>query len=91
MANNKWLDSVVKAYTDKYGASKHPLIYEVGSRDGKDGEEMAQRVYNGNNLWRDATVVLFECNPPQIELIKKTYPKAILIPNAISNKKGTVS
>lgn len=87
---NRWLDSVVKTYTDNYGFTKTPVIYEVGSRDGQDGEEMARRIYEGNDLWRDATVVLFECNPPAVETIKKNYPHATLIPYAISDRKGKV-
>lgn len=89
-AVNKWLTSPVKAYTDVWGLTKKPVIYEVGSRDGEDGVELASRIYDGTNLWADAEIVLFECNPPQIESIKEKYPSAKLIPNAISNKKGTV-
>jgi FkbM family methyltransferase len=87
---NRWLSSTVKAYTDTFGLTDKPVVYEVGSRDGNDGVELAQRIYSGINLWRDATIVLFECNPPQQEVIERTYPKATLIKEAISNKKGTV-
>lgn len=66
-----------------------PIVYEVGSRDGKDGVELAQRIYYGENLWLDSEIVLFECNPPQQELIKNSYPEAILIKEAIANEKGT--
>jgi FkbM family methyltransferase len=86
---NKWLTSTVKTYTDHFGLSKSPVVYEVGSRDGKDGVELAQRIYSGRFLWKDSTIVLFECNPPQIEVIKSTYPNATLIIDAISDKKGT--
>lgn len=85
---NKWLHTAVKTYTDNFGLTKNPVVYEVGSRDGKDGEELAQRIYDGQRLWDDADIVLFECNPPQVEVIKQNYPKAILITEAISNKKG---
>lgn len=34
---NKWLTSAIKAYTDIYGLTNKPVIYEVGSRDGNDG------------------------------------------------------
>lgn len=87
---NKWLTSAVKTYTDHFGLSKHPVIYEVGSRDGKDGVELGQRIYEGRRLFDNSTIVLFECNPPQIEVIKATYPQATLITDAISDKKGTV-
>lgn len=87
---NRWLTSSVDTYIKHFGASSAPVIYEVGSRDGNDGVELAQRIYSGQNLWQDASIVLFECNPPQIEVIKQNYPGAILITEAISNKKGTV-
>lgn len=85
---NKWLGSTVKTYTDHFGLSSSPVIYEVGSRDGKDGEELAQRIYEGQNLWKNAQIVLFECNPPQQSVIEQDYPEAILIKEAISDKKG---
>lgn len=87
---NKWLTSPVKSYTDTYGLTSKPIVYEVGSRDGKDGVELAQRIYEGDDLWNDATIVLFECNPPQQEVIRSEYPKATLITEAISDKKGEV-
>lgn len=86
---NRWLHSTVKTYTDRFGLSAHPIVYEVGSRDGKDGVELAQRIYNGRRLWDDSTIVLFECNPPQINVIESTYPQATLITSAISDKNGT--
>lgn len=87
---NKWLDSTVDTYDKYFGSSSAPVIYEVGSRDGKDGFELALRIYDGHDLWRDSQIVLFECNPPQIEVIRQSFPQAILIPNAISDKPGTV-
>lgn len=87
---NKWLTSSVETYVKHFGATISPIIYEVGSRDGKDGEELAQRIYDGQNLWNDSTIVLFECNPPQQEVIRQNYPKATIITDAISDKKGTV-
>lgn len=87
---NRWLNSTVETYTKHFGMSRSPVVYEVGSRDGKDGVELSQRIFRGENFWRDSTVVLFECNPPQVEVIKHDYPRATLIPYAISDKKGTV-
>jgi len=87
---NKWLTSSVDTYIKYFGMSSKPVVYEVGSRDGNDGVELAQRIYNGVHLWGDGQVVLFECNPPQIEAVKRNYPKATLVTEAISNKKGTV-
>lgn len=85
---NRWLNSTVKAYTDKYGKTAKPVVYDVGSRDGHDGVELATRITSGTNLRKDSTIVLFECNPPQIKAIRSRYPDAILIEEAISNKKG---
>ena len=85
---NKWLDSTVKTYTDNFGLSNQPVIYEVGSRDGKDGFELSERIHDKEFLWHDAIVVLFECNPPQQAVIEENYPKATLIPYAISDKSG---
>lgn len=86
---NRWLTSTVKAYTDKYGLVGKPVIYDVGSRDGHDGVELATRIINSKDVWKYSTIVLFECNPPQIEAIRKMYPRATLITEAISDKKGT--
>lgn len=85
---NRWLTSTVINYKEAFGLADKPLIYEVGSRDGNDGFELASRISTG--LRSDATVVLFECNPPQQEVIMKNYPDAILIKEAISDKKGEV-
>jgi len=82
---NRWLTSAVEAYTTHFGAVSEPLIYEVGSRDGNDGYELAQRISDRIN---DKNIVLFECNPPHAEAIKKNYPNITLITDAISDKKG---
>lgn len=84
---NRWNDSTVKTYLDAFGASPAPIVYEVGSRDGNDGVELAKRIYGKPEgyIWQDASIVLFECNPPQIEGIKQRYPEATLIPYAISD------
>lgn len=87
---NKWLDSTVATYVENFGTTDKPVVYEVGSRDGKDGEELAQRIYSGIDLWQDSDIVLFECNPPQIEVIKQDYPKATLITTAVSDKECEV-
>lgn len=87
---NKWLNSTVGTYTDCFGLSDKPVIYEVGSRDGEDGVELANRIITNGSMWNRATVVLFECNPPQQKVIEQNYPKAILVKEAISDKKGVV-
>lgn len=85
---NKWLTSTVDTYIKHYGKTINPIIYEVGSRDGHDGVELAERI-SDSFLWEN--IVLFECNPPQQEVIRQNYPQATLITDAISNKKGKTS
>lgn len=85
---NKWLDSTVNTYIKSFMAADNPIIYEVGSRDGKDGHELAQRIMLPHDDINNATVVLFECNPPQQAVIRQDFPNATLITDAISTKKG---
>lgn len=85
---NRWLTSCVKTYTDNFGATHNPIIYDVGSRDGQDGVELAQRISTGAIDYKN--IILFECNPPQQEIISRRYPQSTLITEAISDKKGTV-
>lgn len=80
---NKWLTSTVDSYTKHFVVCSSPLVYEVGSRDGKDGHELAERIGG-----IDSEVVLFECNPPQQEIIRQSYPNATLITEAISDVSG---
>lgn len=82
--HNKWLSSTVDTYLKHYGTAKNPItVYDVGSRDGDSGYELSRRISNGNI--KDANIVLFECNPVQIEAIKRKYPNATLITEAISD------
>lgn len=85
---NTWLDSTVNNYIHYFGKTTSPVVYDVGSRDGHDGVELAERISNTQNFWKEAQVILFECNPPQIEVIKDNYPWATLITEAISDKSG---
>lgn len=85
---NKWLNSTVDNYQKYFGNTATPVVYEVGSRDGRDGYELANRISGG---FVAGNIILFECNPPQIEVIKQNYPNATLITDAISNIKGKTS
>lgn len=88
---NKWLTSTVDTYIKHFGYSASPVVYEVGSRDGKDGLELEQRIQDQTRQTiTTGNLVLFECNPPQQEVIKQNYPYATLITEAISDKKGEV-
>lgn len=84
---NKWNNSTVDAYLRYFGIKSDPVVYEVGSRDGNDGVEIANRISDGHIYWDN--IVLFECNPPHIQKIKRNFPKAMLIERAVSDKKGT--
>lgn len=88
---NTWLNPVVLAYERIYGQTEKPVVWEVGSRDGRDGVELARRIYKGHPdwFWTNARVVLFEPNPMQAEIIRAEYPEAELIQKAASDASGT--
>lgn len=87
---NKWLNSTVKNYKHYFGKTNKPVVWEVGSRDAKDGVELAERIYKGEPdwFWTNARVVCFEPNPDQAKIIKRTYPEVELLELAASNKAG---
>lgn len=88
---NKWLTSTVDAYRKYFGETIAPVVYEVGSRDGNDGVELAQRILDGAAEDLDyGDVVLLEPNPPQAELIRKNYPAATVLEIAASDKEDEV-
>lgn len=88
--SNRWLDTTVRAYKHYYGEPAQPVIYEVGSRDGKDGVELAERISELPQADIDLTnVVLFEPNPKQAEVIRNSYPQALVIEVAASDKTGS--
>lgn len=85
---NTWLNPVVQAYENYFGPTLKPVVWEVGSRDGRDGVELAKRIYSGNEawFWTDATVVCMEPNPAQAEIIRVEYPEVETIELAASNQ-----
>lgn len=87
---NKWLDSTIKTYERYVGLTHRPVVWEIGSRDGHDGVELAKRIYNGLDdwFWTNTTVVCFEPNPDQAKIIKKNYPEVRVVEMAASNKTG---
>lgn len=88
---NTWLDPLIQNYLAYFGAKEKPVVWEVGSRDGKDAVEIAKRIYSGNPdwLWSNATVVALEPNPAQAKFIRETQPEIEVIEVAASDTKGS--
>lgn len=88
---NTWLNPVVQAYERFFGLRQKPVVWEVGSRDGKDGVELARRIYEGDDLWfwTNARVVCLEPNPDQAKIIKENYPEVEVLQVAASDAKGS--
>lgn len=88
---NTWLNPVVQAYERFFGKTDKPVVWEVGSRDGHDGVELARRIYNGQEswFWTYANVTLIEANPDQAKIIRKNYPEANVLNIAASNNTGS--
>lgn len=84
---NTWLDPVIQNYVNYFGLTTKPVVWEVGSRDGRDGVELAKRIYDGNLdwFWSNARVVCMEPNPVQAEIIRAEYPEVEVIEKAASN------
>lgn len=88
---NTWLNPVVQNYERYFGLTDHPVVWEVGSRDGKDGVELAKRIFQGDPLWfwSKSKVFALEPNPEQVKVIEELYPEIEVIEVAASNEKGT--
>lgn len=88
---NTWLNPVIQNYENYFGKTKNPVVWEIGSRDGKDGVELAKRIYDGNPdwFWTHASVVAFEPNPMQADIIKAEYPEIEVHQIAASDSKGS--
>lgn len=88
---NTWLNPCVQAYEHFFGKAEKPVVWEVGSRDGKDGFELATRIYAGdpNWFWSKAVVVALEPNPNQVKIIKEKFPEMEVFEVAASNEKGS--
>lgn len=88
---NEWLTPVIEAFWSHFGGSYWPVVWEVGSRDGKDAVELAERIYIGekDRFWDEAMIVAMEPNPEQAKIIREAYPKIRVIQEAASDKTGT--
>lgn len=87
---NKWLISTIANYIHYFGKTEKPVVWEVGSRDGRDAVELAERIYDGQKewFWSNADIVCFEPNPDQAEIIRTNYSEIELFELAASNKNG---
>lgn len=87
---NTWLNPLIQNYLEYFGAAERPVVWEVGSRDGKDAVEMATRIYAGEEqwFWSRAVIVALEPNPEQAKIIEEKYPEIDVMKVAASNEKG---
>lgn len=87
---NEWLDPVIKNYRNYFGETKKPVVWEVGSRDGDDAVELAERIFDGNPdwFWTNVVITALEPNPESADSIKKKYPEIEVLQIAASDAKG---
>jgi FkbM family methyltransferase len=87
---NTWLDPLIQNYIAYFGHTERPVVWEIGSRDGKDGAEIATRIYQGSPdwFWSRARVVALEANPAQAKIFEENYPEIEVHQVAASNQKG---
>lgn len=87
---NTYLDALIQNYLAYFGASEKPVVWEVGSRDGKDGEEIARRIYKGDPawFWANARIVALEPNPAQAKIIHENFSEIEVMEIAASSEKG---
>lgn len=88
---NTWLNPIIQNYEHYFGKTDYPVVWEVGSRDGRDGVELAERIYSGHEdwFWTNAKIVCLEPNPVQADIIRAEYPEIEVIEKAASNAVGT--
>jgi len=82
---NTWLNPTVEAYLSSFGKTKLPIVWEVGSRDGHDGYELAKRISSTG----DMELHLVEPNPAQARVCEENYPNAHVYEVAASNAVGS--
>jgi FkbM family methyltransferase len=88
---NTWLNPLIQNYIHYFGLTRKPVVWDVGSRDGRDGVEIATRIFEGESswFWTNAEVVAIEANPAQVKVIKQRFPEVEVIQIAASNNKGS--
>lgn len=75
---NEWLTPIVDAYLKHFGMSSAPVVWEVGSRDGHDGQELLERISDGWRAVHAGKLVCLEPNPAQANIIRRNYPQSIV-------------
>ena len=75
---NEWLNPVVDTYLKHFGMSSVPVVWEVGSRDGHDGQELLERISDGWRAVHAGKLVCLEPNPAQADIIRRNYPQSIV-------------
>lgn len=90
---NEWLTPVVETYKQHFGLSEKPVVWDVGSRDGRDGVELAQRISENYDEFTpyNAEIVCIEPNPDQADIIRENYSFVDVLELAVSNKRGKAS
>lgn len=88
---NTWLNPVVQNYLHYFGATEKPVVWEVGSRDGRDAVELTKRIYGGTLdwFWDNSRIVCLEPNPMQADIIREEYPEVDVLQVAASDSKGS--
>lgn len=84
---NEWLTPVVEAYNKRHRHfSNTRYVWDVGSRDARDGVELADRIGG-----TESDVTAIEANPSQAKIIAENYPDVAVIETAVGNVRGQVS
>ena len=84
MDEESWLEVIVNA-RQKYFDGEVTRIVDAGSRDGNDANWLAQKLIADDSC----EIVCIEAREDAAKLIKKRYPKFLVIPTAISDFVGT--
>lgn len=82
-----YLRPVVEAYGNAFGYAKHPNVWDVGSRDGDDGLEIAMLI-SDQPIGR-SSVTAIEANPRAANQIKSEHPNIRVIECAVNEVNGT--
>lgn len=82
--SNIWLNPVIEFYVKHFGRPEKVRVWDVGSRDGRDGVEIAVRLGGS-----EKDVVCVEANPEQAAVIRDSFPFVKVHQFAAYNEAGT--